>query len=143
MRIKRVAAIATIALAATVLGAAPAAAAGTVANPGFEADPGTALPTGWSESGSDGASYTEAGGHSGGFRLTHWSAQAYQVETRQKVTGLARGHYILRVWLRSSGGQASATIGLRGCGGPAVTPNGAEPAGTDPGCGDPIRNPGQ
>lgn len=119
MTTRRAAVIAAIALTATFFGAPPAAASGAVANPGFEADGGAASATGWSETGADGASYTEAGGHSGGFRLTHWSASAYRVETYQKVTGLARGHYVLRVWVRSSGGQASAAIGLRGCGGPA------------------------
>ncbi|RAG87284.1 arabinogalactan endo-1,4-beta-galactosidase [Streptacidiphilus pinicola] len=106
-------------LASAALLAAPAAhAAGTVTNGGFEADAkGTATPTGWSTSGASAASYTESGGHSGSYRLTHWSASAYKVTTFQTLTGLANGSYTLTAWVRSSGGQNTDTVGLIGCGG--------------------------
>jgi len=87
-------------------------------NPGFEtvtSDPGD--PSGWSERGDGAASYVEAGGRSGDWRLTHWSAMPYHVKTSQTMAGLADGTYTLRVAVRSSGGQRSAYIGLTGCGG--------------------------
>ena len=83
-------------------------------NPGFE-EPALA---GWHERGDVAASYAEAGGHSGSYRLTHWASTDYRVETTQRVTRLAPGSYTLRAWLRSSGGQHAAYVALRGCGGP-------------------------
>ena len=63
----------------------------TLANPGFEdGDVATAAPSGWRSAGDRGADFTEAGGHSGGFHLTHWSAEAYKVETTQKLTGTCK-----------------------------------------------------
>jgi arabinogalactan endo-1,4-beta-galactosidase len=107
-----------------LLGApAPSAHADTVSvtNPGFEANgTGTASPTGWTTYSPDGtasAAYTEAGGHSGGYRLSHWSSSAYQVNTYQYLSGLANGNYTLTAWVRSGGGQNAAYIALTGCGG--------------------------
>jgi arabinogalactan endo-1,4-beta-galactosidase len=98
--------------------AAPASghtASGTVRNGGFEA--GT---TGWKQRGDDAASFIEAGGQAGtGFRLTHWAEGAYTVSTEQQVTGLRNGHYTLRAWVRTDGGQQRVYAGLRGCGSPA------------------------
>ncbi|WP_225800018.1 arabinogalactan endo-1,4-beta-galactosidase [Streptomyces sp. NK15101] len=97
-----------------------AAAASTLANAGFEAGgTGTATPSGWSTysaAGQDAASFTEAGGHSGSFRLTHWSSAAYKVETYQYLSGLTDGDYTLSAWVRSGGGQNSAYLALRNCG---------------------------
>ena len=111
------------ALGLALVPAGGASAATTVANPGFENDgTGTQSPTGWrtrSFSGAAGASYTEVGGHTGGFQLTHWDPAAYRIETYQQLTGLANGWYTLSVNVRSSGGQNTATIGLRDCGGRA------------------------
>ncbi|MEW2251283.1 glycosyl hydrolase 53 family protein [Streptomyces sp. NPDC006975] len=106
------------ALALTALPAQSAQAAATLTNGGFETDgTGTATPGGWSEYGDTGASYTEAGGHSGGYRLSHWSAGAYKVETYQYLSGLADGSYTLTAWVRSSGGQKAAYLALKNCGG--------------------------
>jgi arabinogalactan endo-1,4-beta-galactosidase len=111
-----------IALAAALgLTVAPAAhAASTITNPGFESDgTGTPTPTGWttySAAGQNAASYTEAGGHSGSYRLTHYSSSAYKVETYQTLTGLTNGYHTLTAWVRSSGGQNSAWLALKGCG---------------------------
>ncbi|WP_033213496.1 glycoside hydrolase family 53 protein [Kitasatospora phosalacinea] len=128
---------AALPLAATAVTGLPgqAGAAGTLTNTGFEADgTGTAAPTGWSvysAAGQNGASYTEAGGHSGSYRLTHYSAAAYKVETYQYLSGLANGSYTLTAWVRSSGGQNSAYLALRNCGSAEQrtdlppTPNGA------------------
>ncbi|MGW5273342.1 glycoside hydrolase family 53 protein [Streptomyces sp. NPDC004044] len=105
------------ALAGLLFAALPAQAAHaatTPANTGFEAG-----STGWSAysaGGQTAASFTEAGGHSGSNRLTHWSASAYKVETYQYLSGLTDGTYTLSAWVRSSGGQNSAYIALRNCG---------------------------
>lgn len=97
------------------LPAQAAHAATTPANPGFESG-----STGWSAysaGGQSAASFTEAGGHTGSTRLSHWSASAYKVETYQYLSGLTDGTYTLSAWVRSGGGQNSAYIALRNCGG--------------------------
>ncbi|MFF7331303.1 glycosyl hydrolase 53 family protein [Streptomyces sp. NPDC008150] len=105
-------------LALTAVPAQSAHAASTLTNSGFESDSsGAATPTGWSESGNTAASYTESGGHSGSYRLTHYAASAYKVETYQSLTGLTNGAYRLTAWVRSGGGQNSAYLALRNCGG--------------------------
>ncbi|GAA2429390.1 arabinogalactan endo-1,4-beta-galactosidase [Streptomyces glaucus] len=105
-------------LALTALPAQAAHAASTLVNGGFEADgAGAATPAGWSESGATGASYVEAGGRSGSHRLSHWASSAYEVETRQHLSGLANGPYTLTAWVRSGGGQNAAYLALRNCGG--------------------------
>lgn len=111
------------ALAVALAGAVvPARAAATVINPGFEQDGArVATPSGWHTYGVPDADYTETGGRSGSWRLTHWANYAYYVETWQTLDGLANGTYTLRVWVRSGGGQHSVTVGLRDCGGPERT----------------------
>ncbi|MET9801778.1 arabinogalactan endo-1,4-beta-galactosidase [Streptomyces sp. NPDC006368] len=117
------------ALLITALPGPPASAASTLTNPGFEAG-----ASGWSTysaTGQTSASFTEAGGHSGSTRLTHWSSSAYKVETYQYLSGLANGSYTLSAWVRSSGGQNAAYLALRNCGSAEQrtdlppTPNGA------------------
>ncbi|RPJ28319.1 MAG: arabinogalactan endo-1,4-beta-galactosidase [Chloroflexi bacterium] len=96
---------------------AAAHAVAEVANPGFEADNDvTTSPAGWIVTGTEGASYTEWGGHSGDWRLSNWSAEPYVVETSQTLTGLPRGWYTLRAWVKSGGGQNEAYIALKNCG---------------------------
>ena len=114
----------TALLAVTLLAGAPAtiaSAASTVTNGGFETDAkGTATPTGWttySANGTAAAAYTESGGHSGSYRLTHYSASAYSVNTYQYLSGLTNGNYTLTAWVRSGGGQNSVYVGLTNCGG--------------------------
>jgi arabinogalactan endo-1,4-beta-galactosidase len=96
-----------------VLGSAvPALAASSApVNTGFESG-----LSGWSESGSRAASFTEAGGFEGSTRLTHGSTSAYRVETTQAVTGLARGPHTLSLRVRSDGNQPDAYVSLRNCG---------------------------
>jgi len=97
----------------------PGGSAPVVDNPGFEADGTTQTPDGWREKGNRAASFVEAGGQGGtGFRLSHWADADYTVTTSQTVTGLRKGWYTLRVWVRTDGGQQRAYVGLRGCGGP-------------------------
>jgi arabinogalactan endo-1,4-beta-galactosidase len=89
----------------------------TITNPSFEKDSDvTASPAGWTVTGTAGANYTEQGGHSGHWRLTHSSQDPYIVETSQTLRGLRRGWYTLSAWVRSSGGQNEAYIALRNCG---------------------------
>ncbi|WP_395365856.1 arabinogalactan endo-beta-1,4-galactanase [Streptomyces sp. YH02] len=123
-RIRLRAAAVAAALGALLLAPLPAAqqaeAAATLTNAGFESDAtGTATPAGWSTysaAGQNAASFTEAGGRSGGYRLSHWSASAYKVETYQYLSGLANGTYTLSAWVRSGGGQNAAYLALRNCG---------------------------
>ncbi|WP_371553158.1 arabinogalactan endo-1,4-beta-galactosidase [Streptomyces sp. NBC_00554] len=107
-------------LAFTALPAQTAHAASTLTNGGFESNgAATATPTGWSTysaAGQNAASYTESGGHGGSYRLTHWSASAYKVETYQYLSGLTNGNYTLTAWVRSGGGQNSAYLALKNCG---------------------------
>ncbi len=108
------------ALAATSLVAIPASATTstpTVNNAGFEADgAGVASPFGWSSSGTTSADYTESGGHSGSYRLTHWSSSAYTVDTYQTITNITNGYYTLGVYVRSNDAGGSNYISLSGCG---------------------------
>ncbi|MFF3500144.1 arabinogalactan endo-beta-1,4-galactanase [Streptomyces sp. NPDC003247] len=108
-------------LSLAALPAQTAQAAATLTNGGFESDgTGTATPAGWSTysaAGQNSASFTEAGGHAGSYRLTHWASTAYKVETYQSLTGLTNGSYKLTAWVRSGGGQNSAYIALKNCGG--------------------------
>ncbi|MFG2431127.1 arabinogalactan endo-beta-1,4-galactanase [Streptomyces sp. NPDC048590] len=101
-------------LAFAALPAQAAHAATAPVNTGFESG-----ATGWSTysaGGQNAASFTEAGGHGGSTRLSHWSASAYKVETYQYLSGLTDGTYTLSAWVRSGGGQNSAYIALRNCG---------------------------
>jgi hypothetical protein len=69
-----------------------------LSNPGFESQQFWAQsPTGWGESGTVGASYTEGGRgtYSGGYNLLHYSGSAYQVYTFQTVN-VPNGTYTLR-----------------------------------------------
>ncbi|AIR96696.1 arabinogalactan endo-beta-1,4-galactanase [Streptomyces glaucescens] len=105
-------------LALTALPAHPAEAASTLTNGGFESGgAGTGTPAGWSEYGAADASFTEAGGHGGSYRLSHWASTAYKVETYQYLSGLANGTYRLTAWVRSGGGQNAAYLALKNCGG--------------------------
>jgi len=92
------------------------AAAPVVVNPSFEQDAtGVASPMGWQSTGTVNADYTEWGGVNGGYRLSHWSSEAYSVETRQTVANLHPGSYTLRAWVKRSSGQNNAYIALQ-CG---------------------------
>lgn len=86
-----------------------------ITNPGFEEQDASGLPLGWTSSGTTSAVILEDRGHTGNFRLTHKAAEVYQVETSQKLAGLANGWYTLRAWVRSSGGQNDVHLALK-CG---------------------------
>ena len=101
-------------VAAGVTGSAGAKdVAATVVNPGFEADGAAATASGWRDVGVDGAGFVESGGHTGSWRLSHWSADAYDVTTTQEVKRLAnKSWYTLSVWTRRSAGQNDSEISL-------------------------------
>jgi len=95
--------------------AAGGSSAPALVNPGFEDDgAGVAGPRGWTGVGDEGASYSEGGGHSGQFRLSHWSRDPFAVERTQTITGLERGWYTLRAWVRRSTGNNHSYVEL-GC----------------------------
>ena len=111
----------TLPLLSLFLVTAPRVASATVVppliNPGFELDGnGVASPTGWQSSGSTNADFTEWGGYSGNWRLSHYSGDAFSVDTQQTITGLDKGFYTLRARVRRSSGTNNAYIELR-CGG--------------------------
>lgn len=92
----------------------------TVNNPGFETDrAGTATPTGWSKSGTLSASYTEWGGRTGSYRLTHYSPSAYTVDTFQQITNITPGYYTFGLWVRSNDTGGGNWITMSSCGGNA------------------------
>src|ERR1700712_1957853 len=69
--------------------------------------------TGWSTSGTPGASHLDAVGSDGlGSRLTHWSDSAYSVVTSQRLHGLRSGWVTVGAWVKSGGQLACSTIGL-------------------------------
>jgi arabinogalactan endo-1,4-beta-galactosidase len=118
MRMPRIAVLLPVVLLVAAGGASAHDQSAAAANPGFEADGvGVPTPAGWTSGGTTSADFTEAGGHSGGFRLSHWSPEAFDVETTQTIRGLERGWYTLRAWVRRSSGENASSIGLRGCGG--------------------------
>jgi arabinogalactan endo-1,4-beta-galactosidase len=92
---------------------AAGAATPPIINAGFDADgTGVATPAGWSSAGSDAADFTEAGGYSGGYQLSHWSSESFAVATRQDVRGLEDGWYTLRARVRRSTGQNDSFAAL-------------------------------
>jgi arabinogalactan endo-1,4-beta-galactosidase len=88
-----------------------------IVNPGFEADGAAGVtPTGWQSFGTTGAAVTLAYGHGGSYSLTQYSAQAFSVDTIQRIHGLTPGWYTLSAWTDRGTGQNDSYIQLRGCG---------------------------
>lgn len=90
-----------------------------VINPGFETDGATQTPSGWStwSNSNDNANYTEFGGHSGSYRLSHWKSTPYQVSTYQIKTGLTNGTYTMKAWVKSGGGFNQSQMYVKNFGG--------------------------
>jgi len=85
-------------------------------NPDFENDgTGVAAPVSWTSAGTTDADYTEAGGRGSAFRLTHYSAAEFDVETRQRFKVPDPGWYTFRTWVRRSSGENSSQVEVR-CG---------------------------
>ena len=79
-----------------------------ILNSGFETGGATQTPAGWNTIavGKDqDADYTQSGGKTGSFCLTHSKNSAYKVYTYQELIGLDTGYYSLYVWVKNSGGQ--------------------------------------
>jgi arabinogalactan endo-1,4-beta-galactosidase len=92
---------------------AAAVAAPSVVNGGFEDDAtGVASPVGWVSTGSVNADFTEFGGNTGNWRLSHFSTEAYSVDTTQTISGLADGWYMLRARVKRSTGNNNAYVEL-------------------------------
>lgn len=91
-----------------------------VTNPGFETGGAASQdPSGWStwSNNNPTANYSEAGGYTGSFRLSHWRSTAYQVSTYQIKTGLANGTYTMKAWVKSGGGFITARMFVKNFGG--------------------------
>jgi arabinogalactan endo-1,4-beta-galactosidase len=58
------------------------------------------------------ADFTEWGGHTGNWRLSHWSPEAYSVDTTQTISGLADGWYTVRARVRRSTGENDSYVDL-------------------------------
>jgi lysophospholipase L1-like esterase len=93
-----------------------------VYNPGFEADEGpTNEPGAWQREGDSLAVYTENGGHTGAFRLTHWKTTSYSCASYQTIIGLANGVYTAKAWIKCSGGQTACSFYADSFGGTQVS----------------------
>jgi arabinogalactan endo-1,4-beta-galactosidase len=80
-------------------GPAQAAGPNLLTNPGFESG-----STGWTHSGTSGAAYVQTTSpRSGTYNLAHYANSAWQANTVQTVTGLARGTYTLTAWIKNWG----------------------------------------
>ncbi|OXM16394.1 family 16 glycosylhydrolase [Paenibacillus herberti] len=72
----------------------------------------------WIEIGDKTASFmTTTDAHNGLRALKHASSSNYQVTTKQHLNGLASGDYQLSAWVKSSGGQTQARMGVSNYGG--------------------------
>ena len=90
-----------------------AVAAASIVNGSFEDDgTGVASPVGWTSTGSVNADYTEWGGNTGDWRLSHFSTEAFSVDTTQAISGLADGAYTVRARVRRSTGQNNSYVEL-------------------------------
>lgn len=82
-----------------------------VLNASFEEREGEQKPAQWevalAGNNATQVSYTEAsnGTHSGGYHLTHYGGDAYDVRTTQLLTGLKNGKYTLRAWAKKRDGK--------------------------------------
>lgn len=82
----------------------------------FENDgAGVAAPVSWNSAGTIDADFTEAGGRASAWRLTHFSAAEFDVETRQRFKVPNPGWYTFRTWVRRSTGENSSGVEVR-CG---------------------------
>ena len=90
-----------------------------IENSSFEEDWATQSPTGWStwSNGNDDANFTEAGGFTGNYRLSHWKNSDYQVSTYQIKTNLDNGNYTLQAAVKSSGGYKVSQMYVKNFGG--------------------------
>jgi arabinogalactan endo-1,4-beta-galactosidase len=83
-----------------------------VYNAGFEYTAATATPLGWTTTSAadTDADYTEYNGHGSQFRLTHYKATAYSVQTSQVLANVPNGTYTLKAWVMNGGGQTTCQL---------------------------------
>ena len=95
----------------------PPAARPPLANRGFEDDgTGVAEPAGWESRGTIDADFTEAGGHSGGFRLDPLESERLRGRhPADAARDLRDGWYTLRACVKRSTGRNDSYVALR-CG---------------------------
>lgn len=87
-----------------------------ITNSSFETGGATQNPAGWNTiaDGSDqDADFTESGGKTGSFCLTHSKNSAYKVYTYQELTKLDTGYYSLYVWAKNGGGQNACYLSAK------------------------------
>ena len=96
--------------------AAPPTGTNLLRNPSFEDDgQPTQTPSSWQTATGkktiDYADYTETypDAHAGRYHATHYRPEDYEVSTYQTLSGLSKGTYTLRAWIKSSGTQAVLT----------------------------------
>jgi len=109
--------IVALVLGSMNMGRVNAQSANLLTNPGFEAG-ASQSPSGWTESGTGAASKSDAGSaHSGTYKGTFWRNSSYTVGIHQTKASLTNGTYTLRAWVKSGGGQNTARMEAKNCGG--------------------------
>lgn len=96
-------------------------------NSDLESNGPTQTPASWGTwPGSSGAhadaDFTEAGGFTGAYRLTHYKSSAYEVYSNQTVS-VANGTYTVKAWVVSGGGQNAAFLSAKNYGGSELKAN--------------------
>ncbi|MDO5148108.1 MAG: family 43 glycosylhydrolase [Oscillospiraceae bacterium] len=85
-----------------------------ILNPTFEADRvSQTTVAGWKASGTGNSN--RKGGHTGNWCAQQWSDSAYKATLTQDVK-LPNGNYTMKAWVKSTGGQNSALVYVRGAG---------------------------
>lgn len=85
-----------------------------ILNPTFEADRvSQTTVAGWKASGTGNSN--RKGGRTGNWCSQHWSDSAYKATLTQDVK-LPNGNYTMKAWVKSTGGQNSALVYIRGAG---------------------------
>lgn len=86
-----------------------------LANPGFEADGKAGVyPKDWDVWGHSDACVTVQGdAHGGDFYAMQTRANKFQVYTFQNLTGLEKGVYTMKAWVKFTGGMESCVMGAK------------------------------
>ena len=87
----------------------------TVVNAGFET--GTTASWNVATDTAGAATVTTTGANSGTYGLVLWANNAYNTDVTQTLTGVPNGQYLLTAMFENGGGQASAYLYAKNCGG--------------------------
>ncbi|MFP1133082.1 arabinogalactan endo-beta-1,4-galactanase [Asticcacaulis sp. W401b] len=100
-------------IACLLFASAPCLAA--INNPGFE----TGTTSGWTIATNvmNSASVGATGANTGSYGLVFWSGGPYETDAYQSLTGIANGQYTLTAMFKNGGGQTSAYLYAKNCGG--------------------------